>query len=319
MLVRLHHLWQRCWRDERAVALIEFAIVFPFLFVLLFGAVELGRNILISERVEKAGYVLSDIASQYPPATGARVAGELNAQEIQDSVFGQMRTIMGIYYSDSRQRLILTAIRREGTQPRIQWQITGGGSLSEGVTSVVNGLAAGAIGPGVRGTVASFANDSEAAALLQQMAPGEMLLVGEVFYRYEPILTNLLQGVTQATPYVQTFFFNPRTIAKRMFFRPRNGDLICLPPDFLYDECQQAPTTRGNTCSCVYSSSQRVTNCNTRVTLASDYFRCGDGTTRTPGPTTVATSPTSGCGGFIYGSGIENYTNAALNGACVNP
>lgn len=302
--------------DRRAIALIEFAIVFPFLFVLLFGAIELGRNSLIAQRVEKAGFVLSDIASQYPPATGERRADEISEAALASDVFAQLQTMMGGYYSGDKQRVILTGLRREGGVVRIKWQKEGGGGLSDGVVSSVNGAGPGAINGGVRDTVATFAGDTEAQTFISQMAPGEMVIVGEVFYRYEPILTALLQGVTQATGDRNTFFLSPRTIVKRMFFRPRNGDLICLPGTFLYDECQVAPTV-GGSCACTYSSSQRLTDCAARSATINDYFRCPDGTTRREGPR--FTAPTlAACGSASFGVAIESVNNPTLAGQCRN-
>ncbi|MFM9889314.1 MAG: TadE/TadG family type IV pilus assembly protein [Rickettsiales bacterium] len=302
--------------DCRAIALIEFAIVFPFLFVLLFGAIELGREGLIAQRVEKAGFVLSDITSQYPPATGARNSDEISEAALVSDVLAQLQTMMGGYYSDDKQRIILTGLRREGGVVRIKWQKEGGGTLSDGVVSSVNGLGPGAINASVKDTLASFAGDTEAQDFVARMAPGEMVVVGEVFYRYEPILTALLQGVTQATGERNTFFLSPRTIVKRMFFRPRNGDLVCLPGTFVYDECQVAPTV-GGSCSCIYSSSQRVTDCASRSATIADYFRCPDGTTRREGPRFTAAS-LAACGSATYGQAIEAVNSTSLAGQCRN-
>lgn len=302
--------------DRYAIALVEFAIVFPFLFVLLFGAIELGRNSLIAQRVEKAGFVLSDIASQFPPATGERRSDEISQTALASDVFAQLQTMMGGYYSADKQRVILTGLRREGGVVRIKWQKEGGGNFSDGVTSSVNGLGPGAINGNVRDTVASFSGDTQAQDFIAQMAPGEMIIVGEVFYRYEPILTALLQNVTRATGDRNTFFLSPRTIVKRMFFRPRNGDLICLPDSFLYDECQVAPTV-GGSCSCTYSSSQRLTDCASRSATINDYFRCPDGTTRRDGPRFTAASLPA-CGSATFGVAIETINNPVLVGQCRN-
>lgn len=232
-------------RSKHGVALIEFAIVFPFFFLLLFGGIEVTRLILIQQKLEKAGYVLADIATQYTPATLTAAAGEVSVAEITNNVFAQLSRIMDPYDDSTRQAAIMTSVEKLNGNLFIRWQIAGGGSLSgcdseptqNCVLSIVNNLAPSAITAAVSGTRpgGTFANDAATLAGVVPTQTGSVnLVVSEVFYRYDPILQSLLQGVGGASTGVGGFnFFLPsRIYIKRTYFVPRNGPLLALPPAF---------------------------------------------------------------------------------------
>lgn len=234
-----HALLHRFLKAQRGVALIEFALVFPLIMVLLVGALEIGRGIIITQRVERAGYVMADVTSQYLPATEDRSAGEINEPVIRTEVLSQLSRIMGRFADPAQQAVIITSVQKQGAIKRIRWQVAGGGSLSAGANSVVNGLSPSAVGPGVRDQPTSFSGEVE--ALLTTMADGENMIVAEVFYFYQPIWTHLVNAIPQEGN-SRLVIATPRLLAKRMYFRPRHGDLVCLPPSFTYPECEPEPT-----------------------------------------------------------------------------
>lgn len=241
MLLRL---LPRFARSHHGVALIEFAIVFPFFFLLLFGGIEITRLILIQQKLEKAGYVLADIVTQYNPATATGAAGEVSVTEITSNVFPQLSRIMNPYADTGRQAAIITSVEKLNGNLFIRWQIAGAGSLSgcdsqptpTCVRSVVNNLAPAAITGAVRGTTPSFPGPESAAiaGFVPTASNSGNFVVSEVFYRYEPILQSLLQGVGGVSTGVGGFnFFLPaRIYVKRTYFTPRNGSLLALPPTF---------------------------------------------------------------------------------------
>lgn len=237
-------LFTRFVRSDHGVALIEFAIVFPFFFLLLFGGIEVTRLILIQQKLEKAGYVLADVVTQYNPATLTAAAGEVSVAEITNNVFPQLNRIMSPYADSTRQAAIMTSVEKLNGNLFIRWQIAGAGSLSGCdsqptpvcVRSVVNDFAPSDITPAVRGTTPSFPA-AESAAIVgfsPTVTNSANFVVSEVFYRYEPILQPLLQGVggvsTRAAGF--NFFLPPRIYVKRTYFVPRNGSLLALPPTF---------------------------------------------------------------------------------------
>lgn len=237
----LPSLISRFLRDRQAAALVEFALVFPFMFLLLFGGIEVTRLILIQQKAEKAGYVLADVTTQYAPATQLGATGEISSAEMTQNVLPVLDRIMRPYNDPARQVVIISSVEKNGGLYTIRWQVAGGGSLSgcEGsvcVESIVNGLTPAGISPAVAGSAAAFPAP-ELSALAGYVPPSGSgnIIVSEVFYRYTPLLQDLLQGVGNAGGSGATgfrFFLPPRIYAKRTYFIPRQGNLFHLPPDF---------------------------------------------------------------------------------------
>jgi TadE-like protein len=262
-------LFKRFLAHRGGVALIEFAIVFPVFFLLLFGGIEITRLILIQQKLEKAGYVIADIVTRYKPATLAAAGGEISVAELNTNVFPQLARMMGTYSEPARQVAILTSLRVSGpTAGRtitIDWQIGGGGNMNNGAcdglspntcaTSIVNNLAPLVISNAVRGggpgcpacigTIGAFLPASTANAPLRTLILGlpeqigatdYTVMVNEVFYFYQPLLGTLVEDVGTAggsgfAGY--RFFLRPKIFAKRTFFVPRlEGKLFDLPPTF---------------------------------------------------------------------------------------
>lgn len=232
----------RMARHEAGVALIEFAILFPFFFLLLFGGIEVARFIFIQQRLERAGYVVADIATQYLPATQSPVSGEISRDEVIANVFPQVGRIMEPYQDSKRQAVILSSIQVAGGIARVQWQIASTQDSLTGcdtatpkhcVISIVSGLSPGAISPGVKGSVATL--PTEMNSLIATQPRTTNIMVAEVFYYYQPILSDVLQRVGRAGgagPTGFRFFMSPRIFAKTMLFAPRNGEMLYLPPTF---------------------------------------------------------------------------------------
>lgn len=240
-----HSVMTRFFRSSSGVALIEFAIIFPFFFLLLFGGIEVARLILIQQKLEKAGYVLADITTQFTPATVNSAAGEISVAELTTNVLPQLDRIMNPYGASANQVAILTSIDKLNGNLSIRWQIAGGGSLSgcdsatpqTCVRSIVNNLAPASISPAVRGTTPSFpaAEAALIAGFVPSINPRGNIIVSEVFFRYQPLLQPLLQDVGAAggTGFGGfNFFVPPRIYVKRTYFTPRNGNLFDLPPSF---------------------------------------------------------------------------------------
>ena len=155
---------------------------------------------------------------------------------------------MGEFEDAERQAVIITSVSSYGHSNRINWQVSspGGGNTDnrlvgcdpaapyfQCVKSVVNGADPQASNPDVRDTFASFRGDpnSDIGGLMPRPLPtGENMIISEVFYKYTPILEDVLKGLSigQSAPY----FLQERIYVKRTFFIPRNGALTALPPTF---------------------------------------------------------------------------------------
>lgn len=240
-------LLHRLRTNTSGVAMIEFVLVFPILFVLVFGGLEINRMMLTAQKHMKSGYAIADIVTQYRPATLNNAAGEISATEITQNIFPQMSRIMAPYDMPERQAVIITSIRKTPDNTKtVVWQISGGGTLSgcDGnanercVKSIVNGLEPGAISPAVANTPATFDDADEVSAAIDRYMPitGDAnIIVVETFYHYQPLLQRLLRDVSGTfTPGFSRsrFWVNPKTLVQRTYFTPRNGSLFALPPTF---------------------------------------------------------------------------------------
>ena len=191
MTNRLLKLLGRYQRNQRGVAAIEFALVSPILFLLLLGGVEVGRYILVHQKVEKMAYSVSDVVSQLEAVTSGDV----------DVVFGAATELMNPYDEyETRGRLMLSSVHKDpdDADQKIRWQCEGGGSLT----------AESGVGDPGSGEAAALPGNLE-------LEDDDNVIVSEAFYTYKPILGwYSIQNVT---------------IYKSAMFRPRLGALTSAP------------------------------------------------------------------------------------------
>ncbi len=216
--------------NRQGSALVEFALAAPLLLTLFFGVVELTRFIVIMQKVERAAYSLSNNIIQYLPAQRPVVnaAGEISRDNMDNNVFPLLSNVMEPNNADSDLRAIVTSVvNTAATAPpviTINWQIAGGGSLTNADTvSIVNSIAPASIRPSVRGDDAEF--NPEIMSYLADMQQGENVIVVEVFYNYQPIVSNIL--IRFGMPSLAQ-----KTIISRVYSMPRQGNLLALPPSF---------------------------------------------------------------------------------------
>ena len=217
-------------------------LIFPFMFLLLFGGIETVRLIYIQQKLEKSGYVIADVVTRYAPASKPLLVGQISEAEMNTNVFPILGRIMGEFKDPTKQAAIVTSIRKNLGTKRILWQIASPNASSTAntltgcdtetpkncVVSIVNGLAPGAITGAVVNTPTAFPAAEE--AVLATMPDGENMIVSEVFFYYQPILQIVLQQAGGALG--TNFFLRPRIYIKRTYFVPRDSDLVYLPPTF---------------------------------------------------------------------------------------
>lgn len=220
------HFLGRLRLSESGAALIEFALISPFLILLLFGSIELTRYVLIVQKFDKAVYAMGDVLAQSAPATAAGAPGELNTT-VLNGIFSYYDNMLSPFDDPARQMAIATSVQRASSGPNriIRWQAAGGGTFSGGgVSAVANGLAPSAITPAVRNTNATFPGSTDAAFWTAGMLPDENMIIVETFYQYEPFLGDMLEEFG--------FTIKPALLTRRAYLYPRNGSLVHLPPTF---------------------------------------------------------------------------------------
>ena len=195
--------WQK---NQYGTALIEMAFMFPILLLLILGAVELVRYILVLQKVDKSAYALADAITQSTPANTGIVAG-LTETQIND-ILALYPDLLSPFDEEGSPAVRVTSFRNEGGTVRTKWSLTRGGD------------------PGVPDAPVG-------------MNLNENLINVRVSYIYEPFLSELLQGLG--------FNIVPTTLVREAYLHPRNGDLICMPPNIatLYSECWPASVVNG--------------------------------------------------------------------------
>lgn len=187
MMTRLLKRFSHLLRDDRGGVLIEVAFIMPLMVTVTLGGVELSRFVLLHQKMERVAATVADLASQAQTMSQNDIDNIMAAVEHVASPF-EMATDGVVIISD----VGVTG----GTDPVVNWQETGAGSLS--ATSHL----------GTAGSVATLptgfviANDDD-------------VIVAEVFYNYEPVI---IGGVT-----------GPALIYQRSFYRPRLGSLTTPP------------------------------------------------------------------------------------------
>ncbi len=63
-------LW---WRDQQALAATEFALIFPILFMMLLGTVELGSAIMANQKAVMASQMVADLITRSEAVTNAQL------------------------------------------------------------------------------------------------------------------------------------------------------------------------------------------------------------------------------------------------------
>lgn len=150
----------KLWRDRRASASIELALVLPLLVTLLLSGTEYVRFTILNQKVERATAMVADLIAQSSSLTTAELASLF---EIVDD------TLQPFALSDDG-RVIVSSVTGTSAAPVVNWQESFG-----------------------TGSDTSKVGDTGGNATLPNgltLAEGENVIVSEMYYAYQPILLN---------------------------------------------------------------------------------------------------------------------------------
>jgi Flp pilus assembly protein TadG len=165
----------------------EFALVLPLILILVMGGAEVGRFILINQKLDRASTSMADLVAQEETMTTATLNG----------LFAAISPTMKPFTFGSGGVVIVSSIALVGSTPTIKWQRTGVGTLSKASKLGSQG-----------GTAALPAGLTVAA--------GQTIIAVEVYYNF----TTLFVPNTYTVGVIED-----RTLYHRAFFRPRLGTL----------------------------------------------------------------------------------------------
>lgn len=177
----------RLRRDSAGVSAVEFALMAPILALLIAGTMEFGRLVMLTHKLQNGSFILADLVARDKT---------LNAGQL-DTIFLALGQIIQPFEFGASGAAVVTSVGTDaGNKPVVNWQRRGAGTLAS--PSAI----------GAQGKPATLPPDLT-------IAPGETIIVAEVFYDYEPIFGWTVQR---------------NTIRKTAFYRPRLGTLTTLLP-----------------------------------------------------------------------------------------
>jgi Flp pilus assembly protein TadG len=174
-------------RDHRGAVVAEFALTLPLLLILVMGGAEVGRFILVNQKLDRAATTMADLVAQEETMTTATLNG----------LFAVVTPTMKPFSLGNNAVVIVSSISLVGSTPTIKWQRTGVGTLSKGSKL------------GTQGGTAALPTGLVVKA-------GETIIAVEVYYNF----TTLFVPNTYTVGVIED-----RTLYHRAFFRPRLGTL----------------------------------------------------------------------------------------------
>lgn len=171
---------RRLLRGEQGLAVVEFALILPVLMTLFYGAIEITRYILITQKVEKLAFTVADVTAQSQVVTNASLNQVLDATS----------DIMSPYAMTTNGRVMISSLYRAAgaTSATVNWRYQGGGTLT--ATSAL-----GAVGS-TPSMPAGFTFDER-----------ENVIAAEVFYQFSPLISNQFFGTKVI---YRVAFYKPR-------------------------------------------------------------------------------------------------------------
>jgi Flp pilus assembly protein TadG len=183
------NLW-RALRDRarKGVAAVEFALTMPIWVTLLLGAGDGAYCLMVNEKTDRIAYTVTDIVTQYQTITKA---------ELNDIVLAAAQLMKPFAFGANGVVIVSSVYQASTGLPVIEWQYTGGGTLTKasqiGVTAgsavLPNGLTLNA---------------------------GDNVIISEVYYTFAPM-------------FLSAKLFNGGTVYRVAVYKPRLSPLVTPP------------------------------------------------------------------------------------------
>lgn len=148
---------------EKGTVAIEFALTLPIWIAILIGSADASYLMIVSQRVDRVAYSVTDIVTQSETLTIADI----------DNTFIAAGQLMQPFEFGASGIVILTSLYKPSGEPtKITWQYAGGGSLSRG------------------SRIGTFGGSTPALPNGLTLNDNENVIVAEVFYVFEPMFLN---------------------------------------------------------------------------------------------------------------------------------
>ncbi len=241
---------KKLFRNSEGIALIEFVMVFPILFMLVFVVFELTRYIIIMQKLDKATYVLTDIVGQMDSATMTGSNGnhnnEIGVRALEDNVLNRFSDILAPFDDNGHGIRISSVVvsNPSGTAAtsKLRWRMEkpfGSPTVMTMPASLASSAAPANFlqnGASVGNTTTCYDISWTDSAIQQSLDgtsggasayDGENFILGEFYYQYTPIMQPLITAVTGIFGMNSGIF--GATLRRDAFLIPRAGFLLDLP------------------------------------------------------------------------------------------
>lgn len=165
-------------RSESGLAALETAMFAPVIGLLLLGGYDVARFVSIRANVDKVGFSVADVTSQY--------------KELSETAMRQVFMVTGAsmpnYVSGTNGVTVLTSVYLDNKTPKVKWQCysTNGSAWTSKI--------------GTAGNTAAISADLLADA-------NDNLMVSEVFYKFTPVLSTFFKA---GFPIYTSSIYRPR-------------------------------------------------------------------------------------------------------------
>lgn len=180
------------WRDDRGLAVMEFAFALPVLVLILLGCFDAARFVLINQKMARVASQSADLVAQLDVVTEAEV----------DDLFVAAEATAEPFLIDTQGKVIISSVFRPYSPstavPTVVWQRESDGTL----------LATSHLGP-------EDQSDPELPTGFS-LRSGENVIIAEVFYDYEPVFFGTV--------------FEDRVLYHSSYNRPRLQNLNAISP-----------------------------------------------------------------------------------------
>lgn len=180
--LKLNHITH----NQDGLAYVEFVISIPLLLLLLFGAIDVSRYVMISQKLQSAINTVGDIVAQESAITKPA----LLTNEVPQ-LMNLAQNMLQPYYESAKVGIIISNVLHENGSAKLKWQACGGGTLGN----------ISRMGKVIGSTVAIPSN--------MVLAAGDEVVVAEIYYQYTPLTVGLI------TP--------PITMYRSAVYTPRNS------------------------------------------------------------------------------------------------
>jgi hypothetical protein len=178
---------RRCWRcpftrfagDRSGNVLLELGFAMAILATLTMGGVEIGRYVLMHQKLERVVASVGDLVSQSEDLTPTLVTNLFDAAQ---------HVIQPFELADKGVVIVSSVVGVQDSAPRINWQMSGGGTL------------------GAASELGIACNDATLPDGFTPV-PGDTAIIAEVFFEYTPWM---FEGIAEPGRQYHRALFRPR-------------------------------------------------------------------------------------------------------------